>query len=388
MPVYPDPYPKVGDPDRPTGGRINVSGFAFRDFNRNGVYDDRDHSLAGVYFRLVNTTVLNLQGPVNSLAATNRGGWANFVMSASQSGAHIRSPGTYTLIAIPPPGLVVSTANEVQEFTVTALPGALGDLTMDRMPKPVGFMPELWIRGTLPPGAEVTIEPADSGSAPEAHDAEPFAEAPSFQTGIDTPGVYLLRQTFDGRQLERRIEVGRFPVVVSEIRDVSRQEELVERREEALTFSIDFEELIPGIEARKVPSVYRGLQWDNITAMHDKFSNANGYHNVTASGHFLAYTSSGQPGTISRDEPFDFLGGVFGIGRHQRHGEYAMIRGYRGDELIYEDTFPLSAYFATWFQADYLGITKLVLTTTHRWQLAMDDLSFRLPRSAPELAHN
>ncbi len=37
------------------------------------------------------------------------------------------------------------------------------------------------------------------------------------------------------------------------------------------------------------------------------------YRRSRTSGEFVAYNSSGHPAAISSDEPFDFVGGYFGV---------------------------------------------------------------------------
>jgi hypothetical protein len=54
-----------------------------------------------------------------------------------------------------------------------------------------------------------------------------------------------------------------------------------------------------------------------------------------------------------------------------------IARAYRGEELVAEDSFALSHLGPVYFQADYLDISRLELTTAHYWQFVVDDLAIR-----------
>ncbi len=368
-------YPSVRNFDRPNRGRINISAFAFRDLNRNGSYDEDEQSLYGARFMLIEGP--RSDDPQKTYKRSNKGGFANFRMSASNEEAEIKRPGTYQFVAFPPPGMVVSSGNEVDEFEVFELPGSIGDLVLDRMPKPVGFKPKLSFSGRLPRGDNLRIAGSTETDRQETQEVRADRRG-SFFFGIDEMKPRQVIQTRGDKTLVRHVEKSFSPVVLSRINNIERQLELMNRDSMGTPVTATFDDLIRTSEVRKLPDGYKGLDWDNITAIHNKFSNAIGYHNVIVSGHYAAYNSSGQIGTVSRDTPFDFIGGYLAVAAARRHGEIAILKGYAGDELIYEDEFPLSAYFPTYFQADYMGIDKLVIRTKRYWQIAMDDLEFRL----------
>ncbi len=367
-------YRQVRNRDRPNRGEINISSFAYRDLNHNGRYDANEQSLYGARFMLVEAP--ESDDPEVTVQTTNRGGFANFPMSASREDADIRRPGTYRFVAFPPPGMVVSSGNAVQDFEVRSMPGSIGDLVLDRMPKPVGFSPMPTVSGRLPDGDEAQLfsdgeAEGDGGMLTTDRDG-------SFSVEFESVSERRLRQTRSDRVLERVIPESVSRVVVSTISDIDRQKRLMRDEPESRTVVATFDDLIRTREVRKIPDGYKGLNWDNLTAIHNKFSSAIGYHNVVVSDHIAAYNSSGQVGIIRGDEPFDFLGGYFAVAHGRRHGEVLVLKGYAGDELVYEDEFPLGAYFPTYFRADYLQITKLVMHTERYWQVAMDDLEFRV----------
>ena len=367
-------YRQVRNRDRPNRGEINISAFAYRDLNHNGRYDADEQSLFGAKFMLVEAPASD--DPKATVATTNRGGFANFAMSASRDDAVIRRPGTYRFVAFPPPGMVVSSGNAVQDFEVRALPGSIGDLVLEAMPKPVGFSPELTVSGQIPRGDEALLLSHGEG------DAVPIEtdRGGAFSVALEAVGERTIRQSRDELVLERSIPETGAPIVMSILSDLERQARLIREAPERRQVVASFDDLIRTREVRKIPNGYQGLDWDNITAIHNKFSSAVGYHNVVVSGHFSAYNSSGQVGSVRSDEPFDFVGGYFAVAHGRRHGEVLVLEGYADDELVYEDEFPLGAYFPTYFRADYLQITKLVIRTERYWQVAMDDLEFRVSR--------
>ncbi len=362
-------YPAERNWDRPTGGSVNVSGYAFRDINRNGIYDLGDQAMSGVVYLL--------DGPDGrrSRSSTNRAGFSNYRMSLGREDGIFRQPGRYRMVAIPPPGYKVSTGNAEQVMTVHELPGSPADLYVEPFPEPVGFVPILTVRGSATTPLEVSLRPYDADVAR----AIAVDGNGDFSAEVDA-GVLTLVQTSDdgAARLERRIEVDRVPVHVSRIEDVARQAALLEARAAGDVITLDFDDLITGTEVRKIPNGYRGLRWSGLNAMHNKFSSADGYRNATMSGHYIVYGSSGHPGKVAKmDAPFDLVGVYLTSGRNQASGEVLHISGYADGELVYRDSVTLSVFGPVYFAADYLQVDEVHFVTNRYWQFAMDNLKIR-----------
>ena len=83
--------------------------------------------------------------------------------------------------------------------------------------------------------------------------------------------------------------------------------------------------------------------------------------------------------TISRAGGFDFLGAYFGVGARDAEGERLRIQAFRGESTVAEDELRLSSLGPVWFDAAFHGIDRLVLTTSHYWQLVVDDMEVGVP---------
>ena len=137
---------------------------------------------------------------------------------------------------------------------------------------------------------------------------------------------------------------------------------------------VDFEDVTYST-IQKIPNGVGGVNWNNLIATDFLLYKGEGYVNNRMSGKYVGYNTSGQPVTISKEEGFDFYGGYFGVAwLNEAEGETLEIRAWRGDELIGEEEFHLSALGPFYFDADYRNITKLELKTKHYWQFVVDDI--------------
>jgi hypothetical protein len=141
---------------------------------------------------------------------------------------------------------------------------------------------------------------------------------------------------------------------------------------------IGFDDLVT-VGIKEIPFGYHDLNWHNWVATHHKFYDGEGYVNTTMSGEFVAYNSSGHPVKISRQRPFDFVGGYFGSAwLRQAEGETLRVKGWRDDALAYDETIKLSALGPVYFSANFRNVTRLEFATQHYWQFVCDDLEFDL----------
>lgn len=342
--------------DEYTESDLNISVFVFRDANRNGIYDLEDRPMSGI--------IIDSSGVGQSASATsNSSGFANFAMSGTDGGADIKFEGEYQFDVQVPPRWAVTTGNESQTTRFELFPGSPADLVARPAPALVGLAPDLWIEGHS--AKPLTLTARSVGELQEAmsNDAGNF----TFPVG---PGNW---QISSPTMLQpRQIAIATTPV----------------RLTESWLLQQDPPSEIPSIEATfddlqsegvlKIPSGYMGLDWDNFVMTHQKFYEPAGYRNGVLSGEFLAYNGSGHPVAISRDKPFDFVGGYFGVSTLRAEGETLIITGWQDEQEVYRESLALSALGPIFLAADFRGVTRVEFRTEHYWQFTADNLTFRL----------
>jgi hypothetical protein len=257
----------------------------------------------------------------------------------------------------------VTTGNQSQTTRFEVFPGSPADMVALPAPALVGLAPDLWIEGnTTKP---MTLAAARAGALQESTSDEagnftlPVASGDWEISSPDMPGP---------RQI---------PVLATPVR-LTESWLLQEEQPDALpAIEVTFDDL-QSEGVLKIPSGYDGLGWSNFVMTHQKFYDPEGYRNGVLSGEFLAYNGSGHPAAISRDKPFDFLGGYFGISTLRAEGETLLITGWKGDEEVYHESMALSALGPIYLAADFRGVTRVDFRTAHFWQFTSDNLSFRL----------
>jgi len=373
-------YPQRADWSAPYRGGVHLSGYVFRDRNRNGVLDVGDLPMA-----LVVVAVTRPDGKTFT-ERSNDGGFANFEMSRSERNAVLRKAGEYVFSVHVPPGWVLTTGNASQRTTVVDLPGSPADLVSQNPPRPFGLAPRLVIggrvgvrgsEGAVGPPQGVTLSARSPGG--EAADV-PLGLGGAFEIPAG-PGPWKLiaRKAGSGTGVERELVVRDAPVRLSTIVLGDPTVEPSGRRT-----TIDFESMT-GTPIAKIPSGVAGLDWFYMNVI-DAVSGGDAYTNNVTSGRYVGYGSSGHPVTISRAGGFDFLGASFGVGSQEGEGETLRIQAFRGDTAVAEDEVLLSSLGPVRFDAAYRRIDRLVLTTRHYWQLVVDDMEVGLPGEDPAAA--
>lgn len=370
-------YPERADWSAPFNGGVHLSGYVFRDRNRNGVLDVGDLPMASV--------VVTVTTPAGKIITerSNVSGFANFQMSRSERNAALTRPGEYLFTVHVPPGWTLTTGNAVQSTTLEELPGAPADLVSRNPPRPFGLAPLLVIGGRVGVrGAGGTVEPPKGISLSARGPGGEIVDVPVSPGGFfeipAAPGRWRLiaRKDGSGAGAERELIVRDAPVRVSTIVLGDPKVERAGRR-----VTVDFES-ISGAQTVKIPSGVAGLDWFYLNAI-DAVTGGGAYANNLTSGRYVGYGSSGHPVTISRAGGFDFLGAYFGVGAREAEGEMLSIRAFRGDTAVAEEELRLSSLGPVWFDAAFHRIDRLVLTTRHYWQLVVDDMEFDLPGSDP-----
>jgi len=333
-------------------GETNISIYVFNDLNGNGLYDLGDSAMADI------ATGLSQNATPLSVARTNINGFANYAASSSQVSVPLSSPGPYDFEVFVPPGWRVSTQNRVQHRDITLIEGSNAGLGMAEMLHPVGLERYKFIRGTYGLAASGRLQLLQNGLIVAEADLAPAEE---FLWPVD-PGIYELVSG----GIRRDVRVGAYPVDIGTFAT-------------AQSFGngervIDFENMAPS-GLQKAPNGYGGLNWFNLNILASfNLPNNIGYINGATSGHNVLYTSSGHPGWIAAEYPFDFIGINLTVAWPKAEGEEALFSFYRGDELVLQDHIGLSAYGPISYQPLVSGITRVEISTQHNWQVVLDDL--------------
>ncbi|HVO51019.1 MAG TPA: hypothetical protein VMV60_08510 [Thermoanaerobaculia bacterium] len=366
-------YPQRADWSAPYGGGVHLSGYVFRDRNRDGVLDVGDLPMA-----LVVVTVTRPDGKIFTVRS-NDSGFANFEMSRTERNAVLRKPGDYVFSVHVPPGWVLTTGNASQRTTLEDLPGAPADMVSRNPPRPFGLAPVLTIGGRVAvrgkAGAATSPEGITlSARSPGGRTVDvPLAPGGAFEISAEPgPWTLIARAAGSGPSIERALVVRDAPVRLSTIVLGDPAVEPSGRR-----FTIDFESMT-GTQIAKIPSGVAGLNWDYLNVI-DANTGGDAYTNNVTSGHYVGYGSSGHPVTISRAGGFDFLGASFGLGSREGEGDTLRVQAFRGDTAVAEDELRLSSLGPVRFDAEFRRIDRLVLTTRHYWQLVVDDMEVCVP---------
>lgn len=356
------------DWEQDSPGTMNISVFAYRDRNRDGVLDPGDAPMAAV--------AILLERPDGSLrmTRTNINGYANFGVHLGNASADIGEPGRdYHFEVQVPPGWEVTSASGAHSTRFEKRDGTPAGMVTTSPPPVIGLAQVLTVSGSQAEGYEdLVIVAPDGNRSAVAVDAEGRFSYPVY------PGDWRLESASGpfGAPLHQ-FTVRDAPVILGAL---TRQREATEALPQPMV--LDFDDLERSV-IEKLPVGYRGLAFDYLLAIHNQHYRGPGYVNVLASGAGVAYNSSGYPATVSSLNPgevFDFVGAYFGVAWGQAEGETLVVEGWRKGDQVYRDELTLSHLGPVWLQADYRGIDELRLQTIHYWQFATDNMAFRLPQ--------
>lgn len=347
-----------------------VSCYAYRDVNRSGVFDMGDFPYADL--------AVEITRPDGSMArqVSNISGFTNFEMSATQDNVDIYSEGVHQVHAVVPPGWQSTSEKSEQLILVRKRPNVGGGMIIEGYCDPIGIAPILTIEGKLaseggplPENYTVTAESDDGDSY-----RVPLDDFGNFSLNAD-PGTWRLTVSDEaGKTLhEREVEVSDSAVILSTIELDAESTAPLESPVE----TISFDDLPTTDTLFEIPFGYNGLNWKNWIATHNKFYNGGGYMNGTVSSQYIAYNSSGYPSYMWRDEPFDFVGSYVSVAWLRGAEDDVIVRAWRGDELAYEDRLRLSPAGGTYFDANYLGITRLGFEHGNYERIVLDDFKVR-----------
>ena len=353
----------VGDSEE-----LNISCFAYRDVNRNGVYDVGDRPYAGL------TMVLDRPSGGAVTAASNLSGFTNFPMSRRGSAA-ITRPGRYTITVNPPRNWTITSGNPAQTVSFRRLDSAPVGLVAEHTFVPVGVAPDLTISGRVVIDAS---EPRREASTLRAVSPEgavkdvPISESGQFSMPAE-PGEWHLGYTrADGTTASRAIIVRDHAVVMSSIGSGA-----LPPPAKPVRHTATFDTLTTSDALMEIPRGYAGLDWTNWVATHQTLYNSTGMLNGAVSPEYVAYNSSGHPAAIASDQAFD-LGGVYvGVAWPGAEPHEILVKAWRDDRLAYEDRLRGVTAGPIYFDADYRQITRIEFASAAYWQIVFDDLEFR-----------
>lgn len=360
-----------GDESRHSAGRtLNISWFVYRDVNRNGVYDVADRPYAGL------PVALRRPDGETRLTTSNINGFANFSMGWQREDADIVGPGAYSMHAYVTEPWQVTTANDRIPLAFRRLKGSPAGLVAEATPRPLGLAPAPMIRGTLDTSHGLEELTAESPSG----EKRPVDLAPDGSFRIDgKPGRWMISAYSRNprSRVKKVIELDYYPVVVSRSYvspDTTRKRASAATRE----VTAGYDDLTGADSLIKIPNGYHGLSWRNWIATHQYFYNGPGYVNAAVSAEYVAYTSSGHPGQISSETPFDFVGTYIGVAWRPAGDGMVRIEGFRDGERLYHDELALTSDLPVYFLAGYEGITRLEIHSDIYWQVILEDSRFRV----------
>ncbi len=346
---------------------VHISCFAYRDVNRNGVYDVGDRPYAGLKM------ILNRPESRPVRKESNIAGFTNFDMALNVAQLDIHTPGEHTIQIEPPANWKVTSGNNVQTARFEKREGSATGMIALRTFDAVGVAPVLRVSGAIGsklPGGDA----GNTGLEVRAPDGTSLA-ATRGENGTysfpATAGTWQLELVADnGKAIARKVVVREYPVMVSRL--VS---EAGSMRAKPNIRTIGFDDLTPSDTLCEIPNGYAGLNWRNWVATHQKLYQGNGFINATVSSEYLAYTSSGHPATISSEETFDFLGAYVGVAWPKGEDFDVVVKAWRQDVLVHEDRFRASTAGPIYFDADYLDVSRIEFSSDGYWQVVVDDVT-------------
>ncbi len=347
-----------------------ISCFAYRDDNRNGIFDMADRPYGGLLVEIERPDGIVVQGE------SNISGFANFDMAfGNRDKGQIYQAGLHKAKAVPPNGWETTSDAGEQEIMFVERKNAGGRMVAGNNCVPIGVAPALFIGGSVKRKSpdhkiSVSVTPEGLGEVKLKLD-----DRGNYYTPVK-PGKWLLRVVDDvtGTRIERDIHIKSHPVVVSEITDFDEPDALKKP-----LVTVSFDDLTVSDTLYEIPSGYGGLYWWNWIATHHKFYRGAGYVNGTVSSEFIAYNSSGHP-AVMWSEPgttFDFVGTYIGVAWPRAERDFIYVKAWKGEDLKHTQKLRLETSGAIYFQADYKGITKLEFTSGNYERIVLDDFSFR-----------
>ena len=343
--------------------------YTYKDMNRNGIFDMGDKPYSGLR--------LEVTRPDGSVTwrDSNVDGFANLNAAFGIANEHVPYAGLYKVRAIYPDGWQSLSDMDRQELEFVRRDNAGGRLVPKATCRPIGVAPILRVSGKVdlmgaaPDDLVVTlVSRADQSSLPLTLD-----RGGNF-TSIARQGEWRILVADKGGatlyQRDFRIEHGAVRLSTINLQTQGAPEL------DAAYDQLDFDGLVLD-SLFEIPAGYGGLKWLNWIAVHNRFYEGGGYINNTVSSEFVAYNSSGVPGPIWSDKPFDFKGVYIGVAWPRGEEDEVVIIARRGDELVYEDRLMLTDNGPVWFDAAYEDITFLEISHGNYERIVLDNFQYK-----------
>ncbi|MCP5080318.1 MAG: hypothetical protein GY948_01325 [Alphaproteobacteria bacterium] len=347
-----------------------ISCFAYRDDNRNGLYDMADRPYGGLVVQIERPDGLVVQ------AKSNISGFANFNMAlGNEEKGQIYEAGVHKAKAVPPNGWVTTSEARLQEITFVERKNAGGRMVAGNNCVPMGVAPVLFIGGSVKrktpdQNISVSVIPEGLGEVKLRLD-----DLGNYYTVVK-PGRWRVRVVDEasGVTIEREVHVKSHPVVLSKIVEFSEP-----NAADKPVSTVSFDDLTSSDTLHEIPSGYGGLFWWNWIATHHKFYRGSGYVNGTISAEYIAYNSSGHPAVMwtEKGETFDFLGTYISVAWPRAENDFIYVKAWRGETLRHTDKLRLETSGSVYFLGNYEGITRLEFTSGNYERIVLDDFSFR-----------
>ncbi|MCP4318644.1 MAG: hypothetical protein GY789_22260 [Hyphomicrobiales bacterium] len=348
-----------------------LSCYAYRDVNRNGIFDMGDRPYGAMPVEMThpdgNKTVI----------PSNIAGFANFVVKLGDpDNADLIEPGDYEARGYPPPGWKLTSDLKVQTLTLERIAGAPGGMFVTETCVPIGVAPILKITGAFSPKkdselGDYKLSIADGQG--KTYDL-PFDIEGNFEF-VGYPGSWTL--TFEGGKnnvkYTRAATLSDAAVVLAHI-DLDSPPGQQGGGE---INTLEFDDLTVSDSLFEIPSGYGGLNWRNWISAHNRFYKGSGYVNATVSSEYVAYNSSGTPGVVWSEKPFDFIGVYLGAAWPRGAEKDVVIKAWKDDRLVHEDRLRISRAGPVYFSANYTAITMLEINSEIYARIAIDNMSVR-----------
>lgn len=372
-------YPKRTKWEPAKGTNMNISHYVYYDMNRNGIYDVGDRPLVDFAIKMTRpdgTTVVR---------RSNLNGFANFTNSMISSPVDVSEPGEYTFELIVPEGWKLTSGNKIQKINYRAGTTERSSIIAEKVPIPVGVIQEPRIDGSIKRKDKnelnfIEVYSISPSNKIKKLDVDENGKFSIFGKYAEEYGEWTIKaiDRKNNKEYMRKVKLDTIPVKMSTI--LIGEENVQKKSDKKL---IDFEDITYST-IQKIPNGVGNVNWYNLIVTDFLLYKGEGYVNNRMSGKYVGYNTSGQPVTISKEEGFDFYGGYFGVAwRNSAEGETLEVKAWRGEELIGEEEFELSALGPFYFDADYRNITKLELKTRHYWQFVTDDILLGVDREIP-----
>ena len=345
--------------------------YAFRDVNRNGIFDIGDRPFAGLGIEMTRPDGSNIS------SRSNINGFTPFIVSLNDNEkAAVYNSGIYRIRSKAPNGFTFTSSLDKQSFKFVGQSNARGRLVPTELCLPVGVAPILSIGGRLIPDTDTDLSKLqitailnDKKEFPINHDEG------GYYSFIGQEGNWRLEVRTLQQEVvyQREFKVADLPVRLSNI-DLSIKPN---KKLAGKVSTLSFDDLLLSDTLFEIPSGYGELSWLNWIATHSQFYKGSGYVNLTTSSEYMAYNSSGMPGQVSSKEPFDFVGTNVGVAWPRGEEEDVIFRAWNDNKLIYEDHISPSDKTPVSFIASYNRITRLEIRSGNYERIVIDDFQYR-----------